>query len=200
MLEVESWTFDVRPDRSAFACFAIFVVNLPRLTLAPSLPCAQLSPMRFAFLLVALAASTVFGRAADVEFVRVWPEWREARSFERISEYFTGRENSGREIVRRTQPAERAGFYFVARVRNSGAELPAATIVLSLIKPDAPQVRTYTFPVPLPRGEPVFNLGLTGADWSGRRLHPVAWKIEVVTADGTVLAARKSFLWEKPDK
>jgi hypothetical protein len=43
------------------------------------------------------------------------------------------------------------------------------------------------------------NLGLTGADWpGGEQAHPVAWKLELVAADGRVLAAEKSFLWEKP--
>ena len=46
----------------------------------------------------------------------------------------------------------------------------------------------------------MFNVGLTGDDWAGPKVHPVAWKIEVVTADGRVLGVAKSFLWEKPDK
>lgn len=156
--------------------------------------------MRRVLALVFLLGSLASVRAADVEFVRVWPEWREAASFERISEYFTGKENTSGDIVRRTQSDERAGFYFLARVSNHGTAQPSAKIVLSVIKPDSPQVRVYTFPVPLEAGESVFNLGLTGADWGGKRMHPVAWKIEVVATDGTALGVKKSFLWEKPDK
>jgi len=29
-------------------------------------------------------------RAGDVEFVRVWPGWRDAESFDRIGEFFGG--------------------------------------------------------------------------------------------------------------
>lgn len=154
--------------------------------------------MRLVLTLALLLGSLAVSRAADVEFVRVWPEWREADTFDRISEYFTGQENTGSQIVRRTQPAARAGFYFLVRLKNAGSAQPAAKLILSLIKPDAPQVRVYTFPVPLNAGDGVYNLGLTGTDWAGKKTHPVAWKLEVVATDGTPLAVKKSFLWEKP--
>jgi hypothetical protein len=156
--------------------------------------------MRLALTLALLLGSLAVSRAADVAFVRVWPEWREADTFDRISEYFTGHENSGSQIVRRTDPAIRAGFYFLVRLDNPGSAQPAAKIILSLIKPDAPQIRVYTFPIPLAAGHGVYNLGLTGADWAGKKVHPVAWKLEVVATDGTTLGVMKSYLWEKPAK
>ena len=113
--------------------------------------------MRPFLALVLLALLAPLSRASDVEFVRVWPEWRDTDSFDRISEYFTGRENTGGQVIVRTQPKSRAGFYFLARVKNSGSAQPAAKLILSLIKPDAPQVHVYTFPVALPNGEAVFN-------------------------------------------
>lgn len=137
--------------------------------------------------------------AADVEFLRVWPGWREAESFERIGEYFGGRESSGREEVLRTQPGERAGYYFLVRVKNSAPT--AAKIAVSVIRPDAPAPKVYTFPVNLPAKETVFQLGLTGADWpQGKKANPVAWKIALLGPDDRVLAEHKSFLWEKPAK
>ena len=156
--------------------------------------------MRPFLALVLLALLAPLSRASDVEFVRVWPEWRDTDSFDRISEYFTGRENTGGQVIVRTQPKSRAGFYFLARVKNSGSAQPAAKLILSLLKPDAPQVHVYTFPVALPNGEAVFNLGLTGDDWGGKKMHPVAWKLEAVATDGTLLTVQKSFLWEKPGK
>jgi len=156
--------------------------------------------MRLALTLTLLLGSAVLSRSAEVEFVRVWPEWRDAVSFERVSEYFTGQENTGSQVVQRTHPETRAGFYFLARVKNAGTTLPNAKLVVSVIKPDSPRAQVYTFPVELPAGSTVFNLGLTGADWAGSKAHPVAWKVEVVATDGRLLAAHKSFLWEKPDK
>ena len=168
--------------------------------LRPSGRPLNFAPMRLALTLTLLLGSAGLSRSAEVEFVRVWPEWRDAVSFERVSEYFTGQENTGSQVVRRTHPETRAGFYFLARVSNSGAAQPSAKLVVFVIKPDSPQTKVYTFPVELPAGSTVFNLGLTGADWAGPKAHPVAWKVEVVATDGRVLAVQKSFLWEKPDK
>ena len=156
--------------------------------------------MRLALTLALLLGSAGLSRAAEVEFVRVWPAWRDGASFERISEYFTGRENPGSQVILRSHPEIRAGFYFLARATNSGPALTAAKIVLSVVTPDSPKTKTYTFTAALPTGDAVFNVGLTGADWAGEKVHPVAWKIDVISTEGRVLGAAKSFLWEKPDK
>jgi hypothetical protein len=146
------------------------------------------------------AVAAVSARAADVEFLHVWPAWREAESFERIGEYFGGRENTGREVVLRSQPGARAGYYFLVRVKNATAQ-PAAKFELSVIRPDTPEPKVYPFPTALPAKEAVFQLGLTGADWpAGKAGNPVAWKLVLLAADGRVLAEHKSFLWEKPAK
>jgi hypothetical protein len=157
-------------------------------------------PMRLVLTLALLLGSAGILRAAEVEFVRVWPAWRETASFERISEYFDGKENSGSQVLLRSHPDTRAGFYFLARAANSGPAQPSAKLILSVITPASPHALVYTFPIVLPAGKTVFNLGLTGADWAGPKVHPVAWKIEIVATDGRLLGVAKSFLWEKPDK
>ena len=135
---------------------------------------------------------------AQVEIRRVWPEYREAESFDRISEYFNEKENTGGEIVLRTQPGERAGYYFLVRVRNSGAGIPDARIELNLIAPDSPVAKQYSFPAPLPARSEVINLGLTGKDWLSPTINPVAWEIRLLAADGRELARKQSYLWAKP--
>ena len=160
----------------------------------------NLGLMRLVLLLSLVLGSIGLARADEVRFVRVWPEWRDAVSFERISEYFTGKENPGSQVLLRSHPEIRSGFYFLARVTNSGPALTSAKVVLSVITPDSPKTKAYTFSAALPAGDTVFNLGLTGADWAGEKIHPVAWKIEVVATDGRLLGAAKSFLWEKPDQ
>lgn len=156
--------------------------------------------LRHLLLALGLALTALPARAADLEIVRVWPGWRDAASFERIGEYFGGRENTGREVVLRTQPGERAGYYFLVRVKNAAA-LPNAKFELSVIRPEAPEPKTFSFPAALAAKETVFQLGLTGADWpQGRDAHPVAWKIAVKDSGDRVLAEHKSFLWEKPAK
>ena len=138
--------------------------------------------------------------AAEVTFVRVWPGWVDAEAFETISEYFTGREESGNRIVHRTNPDVRAGFYFLARVANTDAPPTGAKFSLQVIRPGNPEAKTYTFPAELREGSTVFQLGLTGDDWPDREVHPVAWKIDLLSADNQVLATSQSFLWSKPAK
>jgi len=156
--------------------------------------------MRLVLTLALLLGSAGLSRADEVKFVRVWPTWRDTASFERISEYFTGKENPGSQVLLRSHPEIRAGFYFLARATNSGPALTAGKLVLTVITPDSPKAKAYTFTTALPTGDTVFNVGLTGADWAGETVHPVAWKIEITTTEGRLLGVAKSFLWEKPDQ
>jgi hypothetical protein len=154
--------------------------------------------MRRLLVFTFLLGTVVFARAAEVEFVRVWPQWRDAESFDRIGEYFGGSENTAKTIILRTHADVRAGYYFLVRVQNAAA-LAGARFVLQIIRPDAPEPKTFSFPAAVRAGGAVFELGLTGADWpGGKAAHPVAWKLALLAADGRELAAQKSFLWEKP--
>ncbi len=147
-----------------------------------------------AFLLFTLVS---LARAADVELTRVWPAWRSAESFERISEYFDGQENTGRHTVLRTQPNARAGYYFLIRAK-AAANTTGAKFVLQIITPEAPEPKTHTFPITLGPKEAVFDIGLTGTDWAGRKTHAVAWRLSVVNTEGRELASQQSFLWSNP--
>jgi hypothetical protein len=137
---------------------------------------------------------------ADVTFVRVWPQWQDSNVFKRISEYFTGRENTSGLVIRRTHPGTRAGYYYLVRVRHPRVALPSARFVLHIIMPRSPDPEEYDFPVNSGPGEQVFELGLTGTDWPGKKTHPVAWRLELQSASGETLASAESFLWSKPDQ
>ena len=155
--------------------------------------------MRSALVCLLLFAAAL-ARAGEIEFVRIWPGWRDAESFERISEYFGHGEGTSGQIVLRTQPETRDGLYFLLRVK-SAAPLANARFELSVIRPDAAEPKTFSFPAALPAKEAVFQLGLTGAAWpGGKKASPVAWKLALVANDGRLLAEHKSFLWEKPAK
>ncbi len=153
--------------------------------------------LKVSLLVLTLAALASALSAAEVTFVRIWPAWREAASFERISEYFGGKENTGRQTVVRTQASQRDGFYYLVRTDNPGAALVDARFELKVIKPDSPVARTYTFPVAVPAGSHVFNLGLTGADWPGKDTQPVAWQLRLLATDGHEFGSGQSFLWSK---
>jgi len=147
------------------------------------------------FLFFALLTATA--SAADVTIVRAFTGWRDAASFKRISEYFDGRENTGGETVLRTHADQRAGYYFLVRTANAGAPV-TATVRIEIILPSATATKVFTFPTELKTGSTVLDLGLTGADWPDAKTNPVAWKLELLAGDGHVLAAEKSYLWEKP--
>ena len=139
--------------------------------------------------------------ATDATFVRLWPGWREADSFDRIGEFLGGPEKHFSRTVARTQPTARAGYYFLLRVNTAAPLTPGAKFELAVIRPDAPEPKVFTFPVTAPAGDSVFDLGVTGPDWpGGKKTNPVAWKLTLLAADGRLLAEHKSFLWEKPAK
>jgi hypothetical protein len=147
-------------------------------------------------LFIAFAARAV---ASDVEFVRVWPQWQNADAFEHIGEYFGRAENDRGEIVLRTKPNERAGLYFLVRVKPTTA-ISSATFVVDVIRPDSPDPKSFRFPVSVAAKQQVFRLGLTSNDWpGGREAHPVAWKLTLIDASNHVLASEQSFLWAIPE-
>jgi hypothetical protein len=150
--------------------------------------------------LALLLLTLVCAGAADLTITQVWPQWRDAESFDRISEYFGGGENTGGHRILRTHADTRAGFYFLVRLAPTTA-VANARFELQVIRPDAPEPKTFTFSVDAPATGPVFELGLTGADWpGGAKARPVAWKLALLAADGRVLAEQQSFLWENPAK
>jgi hypothetical protein len=156
--------------------------------------------MRFIFsvLLVSLLGSAVTVRAAEVGVVRVWPGYRTADSFDRIGLYFNGGENSSGETIVRSQPAARAGYYFLVRLDNPGAAVAGASFELSVVTPASPAPQAFVFKADLPAGSHAFDLGLTGPDWPGPKAAAVAWLLTVRAPDGAELARQQSFLWARP--
>ena len=154
----------------------------------------------FCLLLTALPglSSVALAKEDTLTIKHVYTGWRDAASFKRISEYFSGQENTHGEAILRTHPDQRGGFYFLVRVINPG---PARAIKASLHVITSANARTsdYQFPTDLKAdGDTVFHVGLTGADWTDPKGHPVAWKLDLLDGDGQTLATESSYLWEKP--
>lgn len=133
---------------------------------------------------------------ADVKIVRIWPEYREADSFTRIAEYFGGKEKS-RELLVRSQPASREGFYFLSRFETP-VPRPGAILTLEYILPGEELARLQFFTVDLPAGSRAVLAGLTGSDWPSASTEPTAWRLRLLAADGSELARQQSFLWSLP--
>jgi hypothetical protein len=159
----------------------------------------QTAVMRPAWFLLpfALACSVVPAKA--FELVRVWPGTRSAESFERISEYFTGRENTGGQTIVRSQPAERGGYYWLLRTRTPAA-LAGVTFELTYTAPHSAEPRTRLFHADLPAGRHVTLIGLTGTDWPELEAEPVTWRLRVLDAQGNELAHEASVLWTEPTR
>lgn len=159
------------------------------------------APGKWLLLLLALllAAGGLPLRAAEIEPApaRVSAAYRDAEQFYRISEFFTGRENTGRDVIRRSQPEERAGYYFTARLpRYRYPEEVAEAIRLEVILPGDVEPTLFTFPLgPQRRRNPLILVGLTGEDWPDPHRLPLAWRISFADAEGTIFAQAKSFLW-----
>ncbi len=157
--------------------------------------------MRLA-LTIALLFSAARLAAADLSAVRIWPAYRTADSFERISEFFDGKENTGGQTYLRSQPAVREGFYFLTRIKNPGTPLENVRVELSVITPASADPKVFAaFPAAtIPTGSHVFQIGLTGADWPDATTNPVAWQLRLLSADGRELLKEQSFLWSLPAK
>jgi len=153
----------------------------------------------FTALLVLVVASVC--AAADLKIVRVWPGYRTAESFERISEYLGKDEDARGQLILRTQPATRAGYYFLLRVNNSAAAIADAKIELQVITPFSSEPKTYNFTCTLPAKSHALNLGLTGTDWIGKpKDEVVAWQLRLLSPTGAELAKAQSHLWSLPEK
>lgn len=137
------------------------------------------------------------GTSDGLLIVRTFTGWRDAASFKRISEYFDGKENTGRETVLRTHPEQRTGYYFLVRLANPGAT-QQVRFQLQLSGQGASAPHTVDFPAEVKSGSGVFQLGLTGPEWQDAKSQPVAWHLRVLAEDGRALASEKSYLWEKP--
>jgi hypothetical protein len=154
--------------------------------------------MRLALSLFVLFC-TVRLSAADLTAVRVWPAYRTAESFERISEFFDGRENTSGQTVLRSQASTREGFYFLTRIKNTGPALENIRVELNIITPASPEPKRVTSftATTLPAGQHVFQIGLTGTDWPNALVQPVAWQLRFLSADGQELLREQSFLWSQ---
>lgn len=152
--------------------------------------------LALAALVLASAAAAPALSAAEVKLVRVWPKHRDADSFTRIGEFFGGKEKT-RELVVRSQPAARDGYYFLARFRSS-EPLPGSIVALEYLVPGDETARLQFFTVDLPKGSRAVLAGLTGADWPDAEVAPTAWRLRLLGPDGAELAREQSFLWSLP--
>ncbi len=161
---------------------------------AYSVPAGKLGPL---LLLAALLLGPTLAEA-QTEVKRSRAEYRDSRQFFRISEFFTRSENTGSDVIVRSQPDERAGYYFTIRLKQYPYHraLVEEAVRLEVILPGDVDPTLFTFPLgPAKRRNPLLLIGLTGEDWPDPAAVPLAWRISFVDAEGATLAQEQSFLW-----
>jgi hypothetical protein len=119
--------------------------------------------------------------------------------FQSISEFFSGKENTGKYLILRTTPEERAGVYIDIRLDEKVAELPSGSnAILHVVFDNNRNPQIFTFPI---KGEKLDTkkvlLGITGDQWKNKP-KSIAWLLELRDASNNVICSKKSFLWELP--
>jgi len=170
-------------------------------------PCRRFGGLRvpaclFILLLITCLPLTGFSSPQSIEFSRIRPEYRTTSTFKRISEYFTGDENTSKRTVFRTQDGERDGFYFSFRVEvEKGGLVPAGTVALLVFAPGTYEPTEYVFNLEAQTRRWIeVIIGLTGTDWKDPEAKPVAWRLEFRDATGQPIGAEESFLWRLPEE
>lgn len=147
----------------------------------------------------ALAVESAEHRVVSIQDVKL--RQIEAEKFMRISEFFTGRENTSGRVFIRSNPAQRGGLYFIARLEEKLTKLPAGMKVgIDFFEAGSAQMRQYIFEIPkvLQETNKLF-LGLTDEGMLEKQL-PVAWRVYLLNADESLHSELKSYLWEMPEK
>lgn len=117
-------------------------------------------------------------------------------SFISISEFFTGRENTGGDTILRTDELNRSGLYLVVGLNQAVNALPEDTeVVFQYILSNCRDVKKKVFEIKSKAGSsPWLFLGVTGQEYIGLCQTFLAWSLKI-HANGECVT-QKSYLWE----
>ena len=150
--------------------------------------------------LLVLLGGNLYGRDASIGIENAKLRVIEAKTFYRISEFFTGRENTGRRVIVRSDPEQRGGLYFIVRFSESTEDFPVGlklAVDYYTARSGKMKHQEFALPYPMKRTKNIFA-GITQEDTEGLRL-PIAWRVQLLREDGTVYSELKSYLWEMPE-
>ncbi len=148
-------------------------------------------------LLSVACSTTKESSESAIKIVDVIPRYIEAETFKRISEYMTGKENSGKRVIIRTNPQQRDGYYFVLFIDRNVRKLPPDAYIQGEFytsKSIDLQTHRFEFPSILPSTREIF-IGLTGDDWPQEGAVPAAWRFTIKNSQEQILAQKQSYLW-----
>lgn len=118
--------------------------------------------------------------------------------FVRVSEYFTGKENTSGRVIVRSNETERDGLYLLLALDfpDKDSQPKPYKLVLQILDSESLDPVTYSFLLPdhaITQGE--LWLGLTGEDWPTPKKKIMAWHLAVQAKDDSILTNNQSFLW-----
>ena len=118
--------------------------------------------------------------------------------FVRVSEYFTGKENTSGRVIVRSNETERDGLYLLLALDfpDKDSQPKPYKLVLQILDSESLDPVTYSFLLPdhaITQGE--LWLGLTGEDWPTPKKKIMAWHLAVQAKNDSILTNNQSFLW-----
>ena len=146
------------------------------------------------FLFFVLSASCFATEIQEAHMQR-----HEAKDFQRLSEFFTGKEYSDNRLILRTTNDERDGVYVDIALDCDASELPSGSVaILDVVFENNRNSQSFTFPITeTPMNTSRIMFGITGKEWK-EQPKVIAWKLEIHDSSGNLLCDYKSFLWEMP--
>lgn len=143
---------------------------------------------------------------AEFRIRHITPQYIAEEPFKRISEYFTGKEDTGKRIILRTQADQRGGLYFLVTFnRMAKSYIPEGSKVIAQFyhaNSVDPVRHELNFPYEMSTDTFAIDMyvGITGADWpGGGAKNLVAWHIRVEDAEGQLIAQQGSYLWDRDE-
>lgn len=154
----------------------------------------------FALLLVLLAGN-LCAEDTGIEIENVRLRIIDAKTFYRISEFFTGHENQGRRVIVRSDSEQRGGLYFIIRFSESTEDFPVGLrLAVDYYTAHSGRMKHQEFDLPYPmKGTNKIFAGITQEDTEVLTL-PIAWRIQLLREDGAAYGDLKSYLWEMPER
>ena len=128
-------------------------------------------------------------------------KYKSDNDFKGIIESFTKTESKGGHVILRTDENQRSGLYFTVTFNNSLQLLPSGCLIrLSFVTNNTPTEQVQTWEMPEAKHSLLFQneiyLGITNSEKALASASLVAWKVEILSHKGQVLATQKSYAWE----
>lgn len=118
----------------------------------------------------------------------------------RLSEYFTGEENTAGRFFVRAEPAIREGLYLIVQTEDELPFYPAGTTITVEVVTSANTLPLSLGYVVTPAAEETDRLyfGLSGLGPIKSSSTLLAWRVSLVDPEGTTIDSEESFLWRAP--